>query len=127
MHRQRPRSTEGAPNGQSRFKGKSATIAEIGQALNVATVVEGSVRKSGNRARIAVQLIKVADGYNLWLEKCVRLIEHELNLPVPVTIAGGASPRNRYPIKIHAAFHKLSDLHHFGAAVFHMEDVDAPT
>jgi class 3 adenylate cyclase len=44
------------------FKGKDATIAEVGRALNVATALEGSVRNSGNRMRITVQLIKVADG-----------------------------------------------------------------
>jgi serine/threonine-protein kinase len=48
------------------FKGKDATIAEVGQALNVATILEGSVRKSGQRARISVQLVNVADGYPLW-------------------------------------------------------------
>lgn len=50
------------------FKGKSATIAEIGRQLNVATVLEGSVRKSGNRVRISVQLVKVEDGFHLWSE-----------------------------------------------------------
>jgi adenylate cyclase len=48
------------------FKGKQATIAEIAQALNVAHVLEGSVRKSGNTVRIAVQLIRVETGYHLW-------------------------------------------------------------
>ncbi|MDB5987711.1 MAG: protein kinase [Nevskia sp.] len=48
------------------FKGKNATIAEIGKALNVATVLEGSVRKAGDRLRITAQLINVADGYHLW-------------------------------------------------------------
>ena len=48
------------------FKGKSDDIATIGQKLNVATVLEGSVRKSGNRVRISVQLIKVHDGFQLW-------------------------------------------------------------
>ena len=48
------------------FKGKNAGIAEIGKALNVATVLEGSLRKSGNRLRITAQLINVADGYHLW-------------------------------------------------------------
>jgi serine/threonine protein kinase/tetratricopeptide (TPR) repeat protein len=48
------------------FKGKDATIPEVGRALNVATVLEGSVRKSGQRARISVQLVNVADGYPLW-------------------------------------------------------------
>lgn len=48
------------------FKDTSATIIEIGRALNVATVLEGSVRKSGDRVRITAQLIKVGDGYHLW-------------------------------------------------------------
>ncbi len=50
------------------FKGKGATVAAVGAALNVATVLEGSVRKSGNRLRISVQLVKVVDGYQLWAE-----------------------------------------------------------
>jgi TolB-like protein len=50
------------------FKGKGATVAEVGRALKVATVLEGSVRKAGNRMRISVQLVKVADGYHLWSE-----------------------------------------------------------
>ena len=57
------------------FKGAKATVAEIGQALNVATVLEGSVRKSGNRMRISVQLVKVADGYHLWSESYDRTLE----------------------------------------------------
>jgi len=48
------------------FKGKGASVAEIGSALNVATVVEGSVRNAGNRMRISVQLVKVADGFHMW-------------------------------------------------------------
>ena len=50
------------------FKGKGATVAEVGRALNVTTVLEGSVRKAGSRMRIAVQLVNVADGYHLWSE-----------------------------------------------------------
>ncbi len=57
------------------FKGKAATIAEIGRSLNVATVLEGSVRKSGNRVRISVQLVKVADGYQLWSETYDRTLD----------------------------------------------------
>ena len=57
------------------FKGKDTTIAEIGQALNVATVLEGSVRKAGQRVRISVQLVKVADGYHLWSETYDRTLE----------------------------------------------------
>jgi TolB-like protein/Tfp pilus assembly protein PilF len=57
------------------FKGKSATVGEIGRALGVATVLEGSVRKSGNRVRVSVQLVKVADGYQLWSETYDRTLD----------------------------------------------------
>jgi TolB-like protein/Tfp pilus assembly protein PilF len=57
------------------FKGKGATVAEVGRALNVATVLEGSVRKAGNRMRISVQLVKVADGYHLWSETYDRTLD----------------------------------------------------
>jgi adenylate cyclase len=51
------------------FRGKDADIREIGTRLNVDTVLEGSVRKAGNRIRITAQLISVADGYHLWSER----------------------------------------------------------
>src|SRR5262245_49034043 len=57
------------------FKGRSATIAEVGRALNVATVLEGSVRKAGPRVRISVQLVKVSDGYHLWSETYDRTLD----------------------------------------------------
>ncbi len=50
------------------FKGQNADITDIGRELNVDTVLEGSVRKSGNRLRITAQLINVEDGYHLWSE-----------------------------------------------------------
>ena len=57
------------------FKGKAATVAAIGEALHVATVLEGSVRKSGNRIRIAVQLVHVATDRHLWSETYDRTLE----------------------------------------------------
>ncbi len=57
------------------FKGKDTTIAEVGRALQVATVLEGSVRKSGTRVRISVQLVKVEDGYHLWSETYDRTLD----------------------------------------------------
>ena len=48
------------------FKGKGQDIRKIGAQLNVATVLEGSVRKSGDTLRVTAQLINVADGYHLW-------------------------------------------------------------
>jgi serine/threonine protein kinase len=50
------------------FKGKNEDLRVIGEKLNVATILEGSVRKQGNRVRITAQLIKVADGFYLWSE-----------------------------------------------------------
>jgi serine/threonine protein kinase/tetratricopeptide (TPR) repeat protein len=50
------------------FKGMNPTIAEVGSALHVDTVLEGSVRKAGNHVRISVQLARVSDGYQLWSE-----------------------------------------------------------
>ena len=50
------------------FKNKYEDIREIGSRLNVEFVVEGSVRKAGDKMRIVAQLIKVADGYHVWSE-----------------------------------------------------------
>jgi TolB-like protein/Flp pilus assembly protein TadD len=50
------------------FKGKQVPIADIAKQLGVAYVVEGSVRKSGDRVRITAQLIKAQDGFHLWSE-----------------------------------------------------------
>jgi TolB-like protein/Flp pilus assembly protein TadD len=50
------------------FKGKSEDVAAIGEKLHVATILEGSVRKAGDRIRITAQLINAADGYHLWSE-----------------------------------------------------------
>ncbi|MDQ2899918.1 MAG: protein kinase, partial [Acidobacteriota bacterium] len=50
------------------FKGKTADFSDIGKKLHVGAILEGSVRKQGNRARISVQLIKAADGFHLWSE-----------------------------------------------------------
>lgn len=48
------------------FKDKAVDVREIGKRLGVETVLEGSVRKSGNHVRITAQLLKAADGYHLW-------------------------------------------------------------
>jgi serine/threonine-protein kinase len=48
------------------FKGGTTDAREVGRRLNVGAVLEGSVRKSGNRMRIATQLVSAEDGYQLW-------------------------------------------------------------
>jgi adenylate cyclase len=48
------------------FKGAREDVTEIGRRLNVETVLEGSVRRTGDRLRITAQLISAADGYHIW-------------------------------------------------------------
>jgi TolB-like protein/Tfp pilus assembly protein PilF len=48
------------------FRGRPVTVAEIGQTLKVANVLEGSVRKAGNTIRITAQLVRADNGYHLW-------------------------------------------------------------
>jgi serine/threonine protein kinase/Tfp pilus assembly protein PilF len=57
------------------FKGKEQDIREIGEKLNVKTVLEGSVRKAGEQLRISVQLISIADGFQLWSKQYDRKID----------------------------------------------------
>ena len=57
------------------FKGQDQSFQEIGNRLNVKSVLEGSVQKSGNRLRVTAQLISVSDGYHLWSERFDRKIE----------------------------------------------------
>ena len=54
------------------FKGKHVDLHIVGERLNVKTVLEGSVRRAGNRVRIMTRLISVADGYQLWSERYER-------------------------------------------------------
>ncbi len=57
------------------FKGQDTDIRRIGDQLNVATVLEGSVRKAANRLRVTAQLINVRDGYHLWSERYDRELD----------------------------------------------------
>lgn len=57
------------------FKGKTEDIREIAAKLNVQKVLEGSVRKAGNKVRITAQLINAADGYHIWSETYDRSME----------------------------------------------------
>jgi eukaryotic-like serine/threonine-protein kinase len=51
------------------FKGKTEDIRKIAGALGVATILEGSVRRSGSRLRVTAQLINAQDGYHLWSQR----------------------------------------------------------
>lgn len=57
------------------FKGKHEDLRDIGQKLGVDTLLEGSVRRAGNRVRITAQLVKVTDGFHLWSETYDRVLD----------------------------------------------------
>ena len=69
------------------FKNKHADIREIGQKLNVETLLEGSIRKDGKRLRITAQLIKVADGFHLWSDVYNRELEDVFAIQEEISLA----------------------------------------
>src|SRR2546425_636362 len=69
------------------FKARNANVDEIGRALHVNSVLEGSVRKSGNRLRITVQLINATDGYHLWSERYDREMKDIFDVQDEITLA----------------------------------------
>ena len=58
-----------------RFKGRAEDVRDIGRQLRVSTVLEGSVRKAGDRLRVSAELISVSDGYHLWSERYDRTMD----------------------------------------------------
>lgn len=77
------------------FKGTSADIATIGHRLGVEHVVEGSVRKAGDRLRISAQLVEVAGGHHLWSESFDRGLQDvfEIQDEIARTVAERIGPR----------------------------------
>jgi TolB-like protein/Flp pilus assembly protein TadD len=69
------------------FKGKETDVREIGRKLRVSTVLEGSVRKSGNRLRITVQLINAANGYHVWSERYDTQMQDIFDVQDEITLA----------------------------------------
>jgi len=57
------------------FKGQNLPVPEIARRLHVASILQGSVRKAGNRVRIAVQLVRATDGAQLWAETYARNLD----------------------------------------------------
>jgi serine/threonine protein kinase/Tfp pilus assembly protein PilF len=69
------------------FRDKAIDIREIGKKLNVETLLEGSVKKAGNRIRITTQLVNVADGYHLWSEKYDREMQDVFAIQDEISLA----------------------------------------
>lgn len=58
-----------------KFKGEKVDLQDVAKQLNVAHILEGSVRRSGNKVRITAQLIKASDGYHLWSQTYDRTLD----------------------------------------------------
>jgi TolB-like protein/Tfp pilus assembly protein PilF len=69
------------------FKGTLEDIRAIGRKLDVDTVLEGSVRKAGDRLRITTQLVNVADGYHIWSERFDRKAEDVFAIQDEIALA----------------------------------------
>ena len=69
------------------FKNRTGDIADIAAQLKVANILEGSVRKSGNRVRITAQLVKADDGYHLWSETYDRTLENIFEVQDEIAVA----------------------------------------
>lgn len=103
------------------FKGKQSDVRDIGLQLNVDKVLEGSVRKAGNRVRITAQLINAIDGYHIWSETYDRQLtdifelQDELSGIIANKLRENLSPQ-RQPskttaINVDAYTHYLRGLH----------------
>ena len=69
------------------FKGKNATVSAIGRALNVTSVLAGSVRKAGNTLRITVQLVNAANGFQVWSERYDRELNDIFDIQDEIALA----------------------------------------
>ena len=83
------------------FKGKTGDVRGIGEALNVAAVLEGSVRRDGERLLVTAQLIDVADGFHLWSETYERRfaeifdLQRDLALQIAAALEAELTPGER--------------------------------
>jgi tetratricopeptide (TPR) repeat protein len=69
------------------FKGKNVNVSEVGKKLNVENVLEGSLRREGNRIRISAQLVKARSGVHLWSETYERELQGVFALQDEITRA----------------------------------------
>jgi adenylate cyclase len=84
-----------ARNSSFSYKGKAIDVKRVGRELGVRYVLEGSVRKAGNRLRIAVQLIDAANGAHIWADRFDGALEDVFEFQDEVTekVVGAIAPR----------------------------------
>jgi TolB-like protein/predicted Zn-dependent protease len=89
------------------FKHRQADVREIGRLLNVRTVLEGSVRKAGDRLRVTVELVNVADGFQIWSERYDRAladvfaIQDEISTAIVMALKGTLLGEERAALSKH--------------------------
>ena len=103
------------------FKGKHEDVRRIAGALGVTSVLEGSVRKAGNRVRVTAQLISASDGSHSWSERYDRQLEDVFALQdeiaaaitaaLQVTLTAPSVPGRRYTPNLQAYEHYLKALY----------------
>jgi len=87
------------------FRGSGADVRDVGQQLGVATLLEGSVRKTGDRLRITVQLVEAATGYHRWSQRFDRTlddvfaIQEEIAENVATSLRGFLTPKERKALR----------------------------
>jgi adenylate cyclase len=83
-----------ARNSSFTYKGKSSDVRQVGRELGVRYVLEGSMRKSGNRVRITAQLIEANSGHHVWAERYDRALEDIFAVQDEIThsIIGAIAP-----------------------------------
>jgi len=101
------------------FKGKHEDVRSIGKKLNVALVLEGTVRKDGDHLRITPQLINAADGYHVWSAEFERewkdifAVQQEIATAIVTKLGGKLGPNPQQPVDAETYRLYLEGLFHF--------------
>ena len=108
------------------YKGKDVKLADVARELNVAHVLEGSVRKSGDQVRVTAQLIKADDGFHVWSETWDRSLDDifqiqdeiaaDVAAQLKVTLLGAAPAVAETDPEAYALFLQARQLGHQGTA-----------
>jgi len=108
------------------FKNSSENLQEIGRKLHVETLLEGSVRRSGNKLRVSVQMTDVATGYHLWSERYDRdtddvfAIQDEISESVAKALEIILGENERHPVsKAQTSNARAFDYYLRGRRFFH--------
>jgi serine/threonine protein kinase/cytochrome c-type biogenesis protein CcmH/NrfG len=95
------------------FKGKNANVSEIGKKLNVANVLEGSLRREGNRVRITTQLINARNGFRIWSETYERELQGLFALQDEITRAIVDALKTKLAVSLPAQQQRDTEVYDF--------------